>query len=575
MASTTHRAPATAPSLSANDANASVRSGLPSAAAAAIRRSQRELRERVSSARASAQRSAAVRSIAALVRRRARVARRAVIAGSTQRPMDVDTSTQRPAVPSTASTTEAPSPPPPTYASSLSELATAGTNAPPPPPPYSAAIGQLAAQAGQSWHALSRPTPPAEKLLPPNSNPNDLIAANSRLVWKVDKLRPMQKQALDIVLDPKKSNRKVLVVERTGGGKSHIYAALGTLLRGIHVVIIPILSLMADIQHKFAHGDESYGAIEVLNMDEIGGTRSVRNRVLAKLRARLRTSSTTTFLLCSPQFLVDYPEFVNVLVRVCIAKRTLRSVVIDEAHLYALHGMSFRADMRVLQDTFFAPLFAGGKERNTIFFIAGTATMSAPLLLRLSSLTHVGFPDAHRVWASADEFQQDYIQMSFVPGSNYTKNLDLLVNFVATKRGSAFLYCNSKVQTHKMVENLELKLDKQSLRVDVVHIHGSLAKEEKFSHTKLFCGKLVVEGYNPRIMVGTASADHGIDRPDGRLMINYEWPETLMIWTQRKGRLSRDLFFSNAILHAGVAAYIAMMTHIDRNKMKVQSILSS
>ena len=134
------------------------------------------------------------------------------------------------------------------------------------------------------------------------------------------------------------------------------------------------------------------------------------------------------------------------------------------------------------------------------------------------------------------------------------------VIYQTPRAGSAFLYCNSKVQTHKMVENLELKLDKQSLRVDVVHIHGSLTKEDKFSHTKLFCGKLVVDGYNPRIMVGTASADHGIDRPDGRLMINYEWPETLMIWTQRKGRLSRDLFFSNAVLHAGVAAYLAMMT---------------
>ena len=63
-------------------------------------------------------------------------------------------------------------------------------------------------------------------------------------------------------------------------------------------------------------------------------------------------SSTTLFLLCSPQALVQQTTLRKALIHAS-AKRVLRLVAIDEAHLYAMHGRSFREDIRILSIVFF------------------------------------------------------------------------------------------------------------------------------------------------------------------------------------------------------------------------------
>ena len=86
----------------------------------------------------------------------------------------------------------------------------------------------------------------------------------SRSVWGVT-LRAMQRSALTRLFRPSK---KLLVVQQTGTGKSHIYRMVGTMLNGIHLVIHPLLVLTADQIVKFKEGDNCYGAIEVHNLDE-------------------------------------------------------------------------------------------------------------------------------------------------------------------------------------------------------------------------------------------------------------------------------------------------------------------
>lgn len=66
----------------------------------------------------------------------------------------------------------------------------------------------------------------------------------SRLVWSIDELWPMQLDALLRLFNPSKTKKKLLYVQRTGGGKAHVIIMIGTLLKGIHLIVHPSLALL-------------------------------------------------------------------------------------------------------------------------------------------------------------------------------------------------------------------------------------------------------------------------------------------------------------------------------------------
>ena len=65
---------------------------------------------------------------------------------------------------------------------------------------------------------------------------------------------------------------KAVVIDRTGGGKSHTIRLTGSMLRGLNIVFHPLLALLGDQVAKFSEGNNDYGAIETHNIDEIGTT---------------------------------------------------------------------------------------------------------------------------------------------------------------------------------------------------------------------------------------------------------------------------------------------------------------
>ena len=113
-------------------------------------------------------------------------------------------------------------------------------------------------------------------------------------------------------------------------------------------------------------------------------------------------------LLCSPQFIIEHPAFKDALIRAYV-RRLLQMVTLDETHLYAQHGRSFRTSIRILQRVFFAIIFAAGVDY-TPLLLAMTATMPQTLLQSLSDLTHIDFTNKrHQLWSTPNDFKQRYI----------------------------------------------------------------------------------------------------------------------------------------------------------------------
>ena len=144
-----------------------------------------------------------------------------------------------------------------------------------------AAVPLVAAEAASA--AQSDPTrlvfgPPIQPLpLPEVSSLADLINLLSKRTWNTP-LRELQTNALSQLFGRCLDQRKLLIVQKTGGGKTHIIRTLGTMLKGIHVVLHPLLALTGDQVIRFQEGSNDYGMIEAVNLDARGKNSKWRKR---------------------------------------------------------------------------------------------------------------------------------------------------------------------------------------------------------------------------------------------------------------------------------------------------------
>ena len=187
--------------------------------------------------------------------------------------------------------------------------------------------------------------------------------------------------------------------------------------------------------------------------------------------------------------------------------------------------------------------------------------MSTRTLEALSSLTAVGFPPEARVWADAASFSQDNIRVSFKLGAEYTKSLDKTVDFLRDKDGTAFVFSNSKALSRNILPVVEAKLDKTEVSCDVLHVHGSLKKQEKFGLIQLFAGSISIPSIRPRL----SAADVGIDDKQCLMVSLFEWAVNVAAFQQRRGRAGRNGEDSEVVLVAGLTSYIAMRKMILRS----------
>ena len=70
-------------------------------------------------------------------------------------------------------------------------------------------------------------------------------------------------------------------------------------------------------------------------------------------------SLSTMFLFTSPQYLANNSIILDAILQ-CHALQTLRLIAINEAHIFAMHGRTFREAMRILQKIMFERIYKEG-----------------------------------------------------------------------------------------------------------------------------------------------------------------------------------------------------------------------
>jgi ATP-dependent DNA helicase RecQ len=318
-------------------------------------------------------------------------------------------------------------------------------------------------------------------------------------VWGFSTFRPLQREAMQAVLD----GRDSVVVLPTGGGKSLCFQAPALVdvrsSTGFALVVSPLISLMKDqVDGLRVDGVAAAYLNSTLTADE-------RDRVIASLRA-----DQCRLLYVSPERLVgEGSDRFRSLLQQC----GVRFIAVDEAHCISQWGHDFRPEYRQL-----------GRLRAEFPHVPLHAfTATATERVRRDIISELRLRDPLLLVGSFD--RPNLIYRVLRRDSLHRQLLQVLARHEGE---SGIVYCPSR----REVESLAEWLRGQGHRA--VPYHAGLSDELRAKHQEQFLN----EGVD--IVVATVAFGMGIDRSNVRFVVHAGAPRSPEHYQQESGRAGRD-----------------------------------
>ena len=325
--------------------------------------------------------------------------------------------------------------------------------------------------------------------------------------------RPDQREAIEALVERRD---RVLVVQRTGWGKSAVYFLATHLLRrqglGPTLLISPLLALMRN----------QIEAAERLGLRCMTVNSSSKTTV-TELSDRLEADD-VDLVLVSPERLSN-PEFAKQAMPLLGRKPGL--VVIDEVHCISDWGHDFRPDYRRI-----GRLIANFGEGN-VPVLGCTATANSRVVEDV----------ANQLGTDITTFRgtlgRDGLALSAVKLPRQAERLAWLAEHLADMPGSGIIYC----LTIRDVANVTSWLKRHGH--DVEGYSGDTLNEDREDmERRLQTNRL-------KALVATSALGMGYDKPDLGFVIHFQMPGSPVAYYQQVGRAGRALDQSQALLLCG------------------------
>ncbi len=318
--------------------------------------------------------------------------------------------------------------------------------------------------------------------------------------WGHDQFRPLQQSIVDAVMKKK----DVLALLPTGGGKSVCFQVPAMMMDGLCIVVSPLIALMKDqVENLSKKGIHALAIYSGMTFFEVKKT--LQDAAFGDYK----------FLYVSPERIETklFSEFLPALSPCLIA--------IDEAHCISQWGYDFRPS--------YLKIAKLREELPGVPVIALTA--SATLEVQNDICERMMFGKNH------ERFQQSFARpnLSYTviePSSKQTK----LVEILSKITGSSIVYCKSRKQTQQIAELL------QQHKISADFYHAGLSNAERSQKQNNWINHKI------NTIVCTNAFGMGIDKPDVRVVVHHNIPESLENYYQEAGRAGRDGKSSHAVL---------------------------
>lgn len=355
-----------------------------------------------------------------------------------------------------------------------------------------------------------RAHPPAEDFAPHRRTARDMetqtppaaraaadidLRAALQTMFGFPAFRPGQEDLVRRALE----GRSCLAVMPTGSGKSLCYQLPAMLRPTPTLVLSPLIALMKD----------QVESVPAALRDRVTFVNSTVDAAEAQARLQAVASGQIKLLYAAPERL-----------RQARFAETLRAariglVVVDEAHCVALWGHDFRPDYLFIRAVLEGPL-------------QGTPVMA---------LTATATPAAAEEIGRAFGRDMDVVRFSVVrPNLRYDvvrladeeERLRFTLERVAAWPGPGIIYARARERCEQIAALL------RRAGVSATHYHAGLGREERAAAQEAFIGNRV------RVVVATTAFGMGVDKPDIRWVLLYNYPTSLEEYVQQVGRAGRD-----------------------------------
>ena len=323
---------------------------------------------------------------------------------------------------------------------------------------------------------------------------SQLSTLNSRILkqyWGYDRFRGIQEDIIDSI----SKNKDTLGLMPTGGGKSITFQVPALAKEGMCLVITPLIALMKDqVQNLKKRGIKALAIYSGMSRQDIIIT--LENCIFGNYK----------FLYISPERL-DTEIF-----RTKLRKMHISMITVDESHCISQWGYDFRpAYLKIAEIRELLP---------DVPVLALTATATPEVVKDIQARLHFRHKNVFRM-----SFERN--NLAYIVRKTENKTAELL-HILRSMPGSAIVYVRNRRRTKEITE----LLNNEHITADFYHAGLDDATKDIRQHRW--------QSGESRVMVATNAFGMGIDKPDVRIVIHMDLPDSIESYFQEAGRAGRD-----------------------------------